>query len=136
LGKEFDEKLRSEPNSRGCELRVLGEVRYDRKKQAIECFDVAGIGRAWGNKMNYVHREVRLDQYPWMYGIAWELVTGVTPQDRIPPYNLLHYNSTGPYFESRKRTMLRQTGTSEATQSVPAPAGDHRRGIAGGPRGR
>ena len=101
LGKEFDEKLRSEPNSRGCELRILGEVRYDRKKQAIERFDVAGIGRAWGNKMNYVHREIRLDQYPWMYGIAWELVTGETPQDRIPPYNLLHYNSTGPYFESR-----------------------------------
>jgi hypothetical protein len=101
LGKEFDEKLRSEPNSRGCELRILGEVRYDRKKQALERFDVAGIGRAWGNKMNYVHREIRLDEYPWMYGIAWELVTGDTPQDRIPPYNLLHYSSTGPYFESR-----------------------------------
>ena len=99
LGKEFDAKLRSEPNSRGCELRVLGEVRYDRKKRAIERFDVAGVGRAWGNKMNYIHREVRLDQYPWTYGIAWELVTGDTPQDRIPPYNLLHYNSTGPYFE-------------------------------------
>jgi hypothetical protein len=101
LGKEFDETLRSEPNSRGCELRILGEVRYDRTKQALERFDVAGVGRAWGNKMNYVRREVRLDQYPWMYGIAWELVTGDAPQDRIPPYNLLHYNSAGPYFESR-----------------------------------
>jgi hypothetical protein len=101
LGKEFDEKFRSEPNSRGCELRVLGHVRYDRKKQAVERFDVAGVGRAWGNKMDYVHREVRLDNYPWTYGIAWELVTGDTPQDRIPPYNLLHYNSTGPYFEGR-----------------------------------
>ena len=101
LGKEFDEKLRSEPDSRGCELRVLGHVRYDRKKQAVERFDVAGVGRAWGNKMDYVHREVRLDQYPWTYGIAWELVTGAAPQDRIPPYNLLHYNSTGPYFGGR-----------------------------------
>jgi hypothetical protein len=101
LGQELDEKRRSAPNSRGCELRVVGEVRYDRKKQAIERFDIAGVGRAWGNKMNYVHREIRLDEYPWMYGIAWEVVTGDSPQDRIPPYNLLHYNSTGPYFGTR-----------------------------------
>src|SRR5262249_51753631 len=87
---------------RGCELRVLGRVRYDRKKQAITRFDVAGVGRAWGNKMDYIHREVRLDRYPWTYGIVWELVTGDTPQDRIPPYNLLHYNSTGAYFEKRR----------------------------------
>ena len=101
LGKERDDALRTEPSSRGCAVRVVGEVRYDRKKQAIQRFDVAGVGRAWGNKMNYVNREVRLDPYPWMYGIAWELVTGDAPQDRIPPYNLLHYNSTGPYFGSR-----------------------------------
>jgi hypothetical protein len=36
-----------------------------------------------------------------MYGIAWELVTGDAPQDLIPPYNLLHYNSTGAYFGDR-----------------------------------
>jgi hypothetical protein len=99
LGKELDPKLRSEPHSRGCEVRVLGEVRYDRRKQAIERFDVAGVGKAWGNKMEYTHREVRLDDYPWSYGIAWELVTSKTPQDRIPPYNLLHYNATKPYFD-------------------------------------
>ena len=101
LGKELDEKLRSRPNSRGCELRVIGAVHYDRQRRVITRFDVAGVGRAWGNKMNYVQREVRLDQYPWMYGIACELVTGDAPQDRIPPYNLLHYNSAGPYFGSR-----------------------------------
>jgi hypothetical protein len=99
LGKELDEALRGKPNSRGSELRIRGAVRYDRRKQAIERFDVAGVGRAWGNKMDYVRREIRLDQYPWLYGIACELVTGDAPQDRIPPYNLLHYNSTGPYFE-------------------------------------
>lgn len=103
LGKEFDIKLRSEPKSRGCELRLLGTVHYDAKKQAITRFDVVGIGQAWGNRMNYVRREVRLDQYPWMYGIACELVTGDAPQDRIPPYNLLHYNPTGPYFEAGRQ---------------------------------
>jgi len=101
LGKEFDIKLRSEPKSRGCELRLLGTVHYDTKKQAITRFDVVGVGQAWGNQMNYVRREIRLDQYPWMYGIACELVTGDAPQDRIPPYNLLHYNPTGPFFEGR-----------------------------------
>ena len=103
LGKEFDLKLRSEPKSRGCELRILGTVHYHRKKQAITRFDVVGVGKAWGNQMNYVRREIRLAQYPWMYGIACELVTGDAPQDLIPPYNLLHYNPTGPYFGSPAR---------------------------------
>jgi hypothetical protein len=103
LGKELDGKLRREKNSRGCELRVRGAVRYDREKEVIDRFDVVGVGRAWGNKMDYVDREIRLDDYPWLYGIAWELVTGDAPQDRIPPYNLLHYNSTGPYFGSKER---------------------------------
>jgi hypothetical protein len=96
LGREFDPKPRAEPQGRGCELRLLGTVRVDRKKQAITRFDAVGVGRAWGRRSN----EIRLDQYPWMYGIACELVTGDAPQDLIPPYNLLHYNPTGPYFGS------------------------------------
>lgn len=99
LGKELDNDLRSQPNSRGSEIRVLGYVGYDRSKQAIARFDVVGVGEAWGNKMNYLQREIRLNQYPWLYGIACELVTGNLPRDRIPPYNLLHYNATGPYFD-------------------------------------
>jgi hypothetical protein len=95
LGREFDPKPRTEPGGRGCELRLLGTVHYDRKKQAITRFDGIGVGRAWGRRTD----EVRLDQNPWMYGIACELVTGDAPQDLIPPYNLLHYNPTGPYFE-------------------------------------
>jgi hypothetical protein len=95
LGKEFDSKLRTEPQSRGCELRLIGTVHYDRKNQAITRFDAVGVGHAWGRRTN----EIRLDQHPWMYGIACELVTGDAPQDLIPPYNLLHYNPTGPYFE-------------------------------------
>jgi hypothetical protein len=96
LGREFDLKLRTEPQGRGCELRLLGTVRVDRKKQAITRFDAVGVGLAWGRRT----AEIRLDRYPWMYGIACELVTGGAPQDLIPPYNLLHYNPTGPYFAS------------------------------------
>jgi hypothetical protein len=101
LGKELDERLRKEPNSRGCEVRVLGQLRYDRKRQTFDQFDVVGVGQAWGNKMDYVHREIRLESYPWHYGIACELVRGDTPAERIPPYNLLHYGSAGPYFAER-----------------------------------
>ncbi len=95
LGNEFDSKLGAEPKSRGCALRLVGMVHYDRKQQAITRFDAVGVGHAWGRRTN----EIRLDQHPWMYGIACELVTGDAPQDLIPPYNLLHYNPTGPYFE-------------------------------------
>jgi hypothetical protein len=94
LGAGFDCKPRTEPTSRGCELRLLGTVHYDRMKRAITRFDAVGVGRAWGRRTD----EIRLDQYPWMYGVACELVTGDAPQDLIPPYNLLHYNPTGPYF--------------------------------------
>jgi len=98
MGRELDLKLRIQPRSRGCELRVLGRLHFDRRKKAFDRFDVVGLGEAWGNKMNYIRREVIPRGYPWQYGIACELVTGDSPMDRIPPYNLLHYGSAGPYF--------------------------------------
>ncbi len=101
LGKVPDEKDRQEKNSRGSELRVLGFVAYDRAKKTLTRFDVVGLGRAWGNKMEYVGREVKLDAYPWMYGIAVELVGTRRPIDVIPPYNMLHYGSGLKYFEDK-----------------------------------
>ena len=101
LGKESDETLRKEKNSRGCEVRVLGFVNYNRRTDAIDQFDTVGIGQAWGNKMDYVHREIRVEAYPWLYGIACELVRGDSPIDRIPPYNMLHYGGPEPYFSPR-----------------------------------
>ena len=98
LGKDLDEALRKQPNSRGCEVRLLGRVRYDRLETAIERFDVVGIGEAWGNKMDYVHREIRVEAYPWRYGIACELVRGDSAIDRIAPYNMLHYGGSELYF--------------------------------------
>lgn len=98
LGKEFGESSRDKPETRGCQVRVVGEISFNRSQQKVDRFNLAGTGRAWGNKMNYVGREVRLADHPWHYGIACELVTTTTPADLIPPYNLLHYNSTPPYF--------------------------------------
>lgn len=98
LGKPLGEKNRKQPRSRGCEVRVVGYLNFNRPKQRFDRFDLVGVGDAWGNKQNYVGREVRGDRYPWMYGIACELVRGASPIERIPPYNLLHYASAGPYF--------------------------------------
>lgn len=100
LGKAPGEEDKKEKNSRGSEVRVLGFVEVDRKTGAIDRFDLVGMGRAWGNKMEYVGREVKLDEYPWLYGIACELVKTRTPIDVIPPYNMLHYGgSIQPYFD-------------------------------------
>jgi len=99
LGKPYDEKLLEEPRSRGSEVRVIGRAAYDRAKGAFTRFDIAGTGRAWGCKMDYVDREVRIREHPWWYGVACELVSGSAPADRIPPYNMLHYGDGAKYFE-------------------------------------
>ncbi len=98
MGKPREESSRTESHSRGCEIRIAGRARYDAQKKRFSRFDLVGVGRAWGNKMQYTRREIRLDEYPWTYGIACELVRPDSPRDRIPPYNLLHYGSAGPYF--------------------------------------
>ena len=103
MGKPLDDQSRDQPETRGCELRIVGEISYDRAQRKIDRLDIAGVGRAWGNKMNYVGREVRLADHPWHYGIACELVTTRTPANLIPPYNLVHYNSTPPYFAGSSR---------------------------------
>ena len=98
MGKPFDERLKGEANTRGCEVRLLGKLHCDGAAR-FDRFDIVGLGKAWGNKMDYTRREMSIEGYPWMYGIACELVTGDSPIDRIPPYNLLHYNGSGtPYF--------------------------------------
>jgi hypothetical protein len=102
MGEPFAEQNRDKHHSRGCEIRLLGWVHYDAGTRKIDRFDVAGSGQAWGNKMEYTRREIRIDAYPWTYGIACELVTGTRAIDRIPPYNLLHYGSAGPYFKKGK----------------------------------
>ena len=101
LGKEIEEKARKEKNTRGSDVRVLGTVSVDRARKAITRFDIVGLGLAWGNKMDYIHREIRLDAFPWMYGIAVELVETRRPIDLVPPYNMLHYGSGLKYFNEQ-----------------------------------
>ena len=102
MGKAQDPNSKMEPRTRGCELRVIGRISLDRSGQRILAFDIAGVGEAWGNKMEYTGREIRIPGDRWTYGIACELVTSDSPYDRIPPYNLLHYGGGMKYFARTK----------------------------------
>lgn len=99
MGKVFSETEKENPRSRGSSLRVTGNLSYDTRKAAFTRFDIVGIGKAWGNKMEYTRRAISITDYPWMYGIACELVSGNSAIDLIPPYNLLHYGGRVPYFK-------------------------------------
>lgn len=98
MGKAHGSGSKSDPRTRGCELRVIGRISYDSTKKKITAFDLAGVGEAWGNKMEYTRREIGIPGLRWKYGIACELVTGSAPDDLIPPYNMLHYGSKMKYF--------------------------------------
>ena len=99
MGKAFSETEKADPRSRGSSLKVIGNLSYDTRKAAFTRFDIVGIGKAWGNKMEYTRRAISITDYPWTYGIACELVSGNSAINRIPPYNLLHYGGKIPYFE-------------------------------------
>jgi len=98
MGKAPDESTNSQPRTRGCELRVVGRITYDPAKKKITAFDLAGVGEAWGNKLQNVRREIGLPNERWNYGIACEIVNGTSPYDRIPPYNMFHYGGKIKYF--------------------------------------
>ncbi|MFP6882298.1 MAG: hypothetical protein VCA34_15190 [Roseibacillus sp.] len=98
MGVPFPEHDKTKERSRGCEICVTGNLLLDRKSGSFTRFDVVGIGKAWGNKMNYIKRAIRIEEYPWIYGITCELVPTRKPVDLIPPYNLVHYGSGIPYF--------------------------------------
>ena len=98
MGKAFGPNTQAEGHSRGCKLRVIGMIRYEPKQNKITKFDVAGVGEAWGNKMNYTRREITLPSPKWHYGIACELIPGNKPDQLIPPYNMLHYGGKMKYF--------------------------------------
>ena len=98
MGKPEGSDTKTAARTRGCKVEIFGKIRYDAKKRKIVSVDIAGLGKAWGNKMEYTKRAIRIEDYPWHYGIALELVTGTTPYDLVPPYNLLHYGGGMKYF--------------------------------------
>jgi hypothetical protein len=103
MGTPLSSDSQTSERSRGCRVSVSGQIRYDPATRTMTAFDLAGLGQAWGNKMAYTERAIRIQEHPWQYGIACELVTGETPYDLIPPYNLLHYGGGMDYWGGDSR---------------------------------
>jgi hypothetical protein len=92
-GKEFKEQ---EIAPMGGDYRFLGFLTFDARKQAFDRFDVVALGRAWGGGgedingggkgpfVEYVPIYERPGR-PYHTGIAYELVSGERPADRVPP---------------------------------------------------
>ncbi|MEX1096930.1 MAG: hypothetical protein WED34_12860 [Planctomycetales bacterium] len=88
-GTDFDAAKATTPNGPlgyGFETPVHGVLEYDRKAQAITRFDMALPGNVWGrwgdanNNSLFSERPGRTP-----FGFAFELATGDSPTNRIPP---------------------------------------------------
>jgi hypothetical protein len=66
---------------RGYDVALRGELRYDRAKKAITRLDLLAVGEHWGHSM--LTGGSRPGRKP--LGIAFELVTGTSPADLVPP---------------------------------------------------
>lgn len=76
---------------RGYDAALLGHLVYDRRSGQFKRFDVLAIGDHWGN--GPFTRGARPGRAP--LGIAFELVDGSSPLDRIPPQGAREW---GNYF--------------------------------------
>ncbi|MSQ94096.1 MAG: hypothetical protein EXR98_06015 [Gemmataceae bacterium] len=106
LGSSYDVSKATTPNGPlafGYETPLHGIVEYDRQKDAITRFDLVALGDAWGrwgdanNKSQTVERPGR-QPVP----IAFELATGGSPSERIPPGGNGSYVEKTGYFSSGK----------------------------------
>ncbi len=66
---------------RGYDVRLLGYIHFDAAKKQITRFDIVAVGDHWGEG-NYT-RGARTGRTP--LGVSFELVTGKSPADRVPP---------------------------------------------------
>jgi hypothetical protein len=67
--------------TRGFEVRLLGEIRYNRAGKAIDGFDVVAVGDHWGS--GPFTGGARLGRQP--LGVAFELAAGEAAADLVPP---------------------------------------------------
>lgn len=70
--------------ARGFDVQLLGEIAYNRTTKAIDRFDAVAVGDHWGE--GTFTGGARPDRQP--LGIAFELATGDSAADRVPPQGL------------------------------------------------
>ena len=104
-GSDYDEAKATSPNgplAQGFETPLHGRLEYDRMKKAITRLDLVAPGDVWGAgetpTARACPRNVRARN---PFGFAFELATGSSPTDRIPPGGNGHYVSElAGYFTS------------------------------------
>jgi hypothetical protein len=101
-GSAFDSSKATTPNGplgQGFATPLLGRLEYDRTTKAFTRFDIVAPGHVWGRwgdangKSMYVERPGRSP-----FGFAFELATGTSPSDRIPPGGNGRYVERTGYF--------------------------------------
>lgn len=101
-GSDYDETRATTPNGplrQGYATPLYGRVEYDRAKRVFTRFDIVAPGDTWGRwgdangKSMYVERPKREP-----FGFAFELATGDSPTDRIPPGGNGRYVQQRGYF--------------------------------------
>jgi hypothetical protein len=88
-GTEFDRDRATTPNGPlgfGFRAPLAGVVEYDRAKQRFRRFDVVAVGEVWG-RWGDANGKSLFAERPGStpFGFAFELVTGDSPTERIPP---------------------------------------------------
>jgi hypothetical protein len=67
--------------ARGFDVRLAGQIRYDRAKKVIDRFDVVAVGEHWGQ--GPFTGGARAGRQP--LGVAFELASGDSAADLVPP---------------------------------------------------
>ncbi len=106
LGSNYDAKKATTPNGplgHGYEAPLHGLLEYDRKKAAFTRFDLVALGDVWGRWGDANGKSMAVERpgrNPVL--IAFELATGSSPSNRIPPGGWgSHYLRRG-YFAAGK----------------------------------
>lgn len=105
-GSNYDEAKATTPNGplmQGFQTPLYGRLEYDRAKKLFTRLDIVAPGNVWGRwgdangKSMYVERPGKNP-----FGFAFELATGETPTDRIPPGGNGRYVTERGYFAASK----------------------------------
>jgi hypothetical protein len=106
-GSDYEEELATSPDgplAMGYATPLHGRVRFDRSRKAFTRFDLVAPGEVWGRwgdangKSMPVERPGRAP-----FGFAFELASGGSPTDRIPPGGNSRYVTDGTgYFPDRE----------------------------------
>ncbi|MGF1579407.1 MAG: hypothetical protein ACFCD0_08600 [Gemmataceae bacterium] len=88
-GSDFDAAKATTPNGplrQGFATHVYGRLEFDRKKNAFTRVDIVAPGHVWGRWGDANGRSMYVEQPGRTpFGFAFELTTGESPSDRIPP---------------------------------------------------